>query len=114
MVIGDRLIGSVIGFLKKLVIGSVIGIGFFFCDRDITIEEQHNPVPEILDEFIEVPRIIITHAQGMKHMGDLEHYAICSDGDDSKELHAAILQVQYLMMRRYPKQKQTTMQQYFR
>ena len=45
--------------------------GFDTCgmltDDDIvlSVEEQHNPVPvlEILDEFIEVPRIVITHAQ---------------------------------------------------
>ena len=95
--------------------------GFDTCgmltDDDIvlSVEEQLNPVPalEILDEVIEVPRIVITHAQGLKHVGDLEHYAISSDGDDSQGLHAAILRVQYLMMRRYPKKKQTKMQQYF-
>ena len=89
--------------------------GMLTDDIVLSVEEQLNPVPalEILDEVIEVPRIVITHAQGLKHVGDLEHYAISSDGDDSQGLHAAILRVQYLMMRRYPKKKQSKMHQYF-
>ena len=76
-------------------------------DIVLSVEEKHNPVPalEILDESNEVPRIVITHAQGLKHVGDLEHYAISSDRDDSQELHAAILQFQYLLMCRYPNRK---------